>query len=247
MIPYYTVSEFNIGFLTLHVWGMFAALGFLAGILFAGRLALKSRLDPQVIYDFSPWLIIGSIIGARIVFLLENPSSVHSLIDLVSVWNGGMAFHGGFAGGFVAVFIYARKNKIKLWEYADVLAPAIALGHAIGRIGCYVTGLHIGKETSVPWAVYYDGALRHPTPAYEFIGLFAIFFFLLWIREKKIAHSFHGFLFFLYIALYSALRFFVEYFRTDPTFFGLTIAQYIVIALFLFSSVIIWSGINRKI
>ena len=239
MIPYKTFSTIELGFLKLHVWGLFVALGFLAGILLAAREARRRKLDPEVIYDVSPWIIIGSIIGARLVFILENPSAVTNPIDIISVWNGGMAFHGGLFGALTAAFIYVKRKKISLWKYADVFAPSIALGHAIGRVGCFLTGLHIGKETTVPWAVMYEGKLRHATPLYEFIALIGIFAALMWLRNRKISHSFDGFLFAAYVASYSVARFIIEFFRTDPAYFGFTAAQYIAAVLFVVAAAII--------
>ncbi|MBI2141937.1 prolipoprotein diacylglyceryl transferase [Candidatus Woesearchaeota archaeon] len=239
MLPYNTFSTIELGFLKLHVWGLFVALGFLAGIFLAAREAKRRKLDPEIIYDVAPWIILGSIIGARLVFLIENPWAVAGFIDIISVWKGGMAFHGGFFGALIAGFIFVKKRKIHLWKYADAAAPSIAIGHAIGRVGCFVTGLHIGKETSVPWAVMYEGKLRHSTPLYELIALLGIFAALMWLRKRKLAGSFDSFLFLAYVAMYSAVRFFIEFFRTDPVYFGFTIAQYIVAVLFVGSGAVI--------
>ncbi|MBI2574346.1 prolipoprotein diacylglyceryl transferase [Candidatus Woesearchaeota archaeon] len=239
MIPYKTFSTVELGFLKLHVWGLFVAIGFLVGIFLAAREARRRKLDHEIIYDVAPWIILGSIIGARLVFLIENPWAVTGFIDIVSVWKGGMAFHGGFFGALIAGLIFVKRRKIRLWKYADAAAPSIAIGHAIGRVGCFVTGLHIGKETSVPWAVMYEGKLRHSTPLYELIALIGIFAALMWLRKRKVSGSFDGFLFAAYVALYSLARFFIEFFRTDPTYLGFTIAQYIVAVLFAASAGII--------
>lgn len=246
MIPYSTIKTIDIGFLKLHVWGIFAALGFLAAILIAAREARRRKLDEEVIYDAAPWVIIGSVIGARIVFLLENPWAVSGPLDIISVWNGGLAFHGGLFGGILAFLAYVKRKKISLWKYADAIAPAIAVGHAIGRIGCFATGLHIGRETSVPWAVMYEGKLRHATPLYEFLGLIGIFAFLLWLGNRKMSKSLEGIVFAAYVASYSLLRFAVEFYREDPTYYGLTIAQYLAIGLFLASLGFILLKIRRQ-
>ena len=236
MIPYYPVSSIDLGFIKLHVWGIFAAIGFLVAIYTAARQARRKGLDPEVVYDVAPWIIIGSIIGARLVFILENPSAVESALDIIAVWNGGLAFHGGFFGAIVAFLVYTQRRKLNFWKYADAIAPSIALGHAVGRIGCLATGLHIGKEANVPWAFLHDGVPRHPTPLYEILGLVPLFFFLRWLSFRKVSRSFDGFIFAAYVALYSALRFFVEFYRTDPAYYlGLTAAQFIVIGLFVAS------------
>src|SRR3989338_9207420 len=101
MLPYKTFSTIELGFLKLHVWGIFVAIGFLVGIFLAAREAKRRKLDPEIIYDVAPWIILGSIIGSRLFFLIENPWAVTSLIDIISVWKGGMAFHGGFFGALI--------------------------------------------------------------------------------------------------------------------------------------------------
>ncbi len=246
MLPYKTFSTIELGFLKFHVWGIFVALGFLVGIFLAAREAKRRKLDPEIMYDAAPWIILGSVIGARLVFLIENPWAVTGFMDIISVWKGGMAFHGGFFGALIAGFIFVKRKKINLWKYADAAAPSIAIGHAIGRVGCFLTGLHIGKETSVPWAVMHEGKLRHATPLYEFIALIGIFALLMWLRKRKISQSFDGFLFAAYIAAYSFVRFFIEFFREDPAYFGFTIAQYIVAVLFVASAGIIVKKLAAK-
>ncbi|MBI4438330.1 prolipoprotein diacylglyceryl transferase [Candidatus Woesearchaeota archaeon] len=245
MIPYKTFQHIDLGIFDLHVWGIFAALAFLAAIFTASREAKRKGLNPEAIYDSAPWIIIGSIIGARIVFLIENPAALTSPIDIISVWKGGLAFHGGFFGGIAAFIAYAKRNKLAMWKYADAIAPSIAIGHAIGRIGCYLTGLHIGRETTAPWGVLYEGSIRHPTPAYEFIGLIGLFLLLTLAKHNRIVKARDGLLFMLYVALYSLLRFFIEFFRVDPKYMGLTAAQYIVIALFIISCAGIAVLINK--
>ena len=244
MLPYFTFDSIKIGFLTVHVWGIFAALGFAVGVFVAAWSARKLRLDPEVIYDISPYLIVASIVGARIVFFLENPW-LFTPLEFFQVWNGGLAFHGGFIGAVLTFVVYMRVKKLDLWKFGDAFAPAIALGHAIGRVGCYLTGLHIGKQADVPWAVFYEGSLRHPTPLYELLLLVVIFCFLVWFSRSRISLRFHGFVFAVYVLLYSTGRFFIEFFRTDPVYHGFTVAQYITIALFIGSIIFISVRLSR--
>ncbi len=246
MIPFSPLSSIDIGFLNIQVWGVFAALGFLAGIFIATREAKRRGLDPDVIYDVAPWLIIGSIVGARVVFLIENPSSVRSIVDLISIWNGGLAFHGGFFGAVAVFAFYVKRKKLDLWKYADSIAPGIVIGHLVGRIGCHLTGMHVGKEASLPWSIFQEGALRHPVILYEIAALLVIFGLVYFVSRKKIAQSFNGFVFAFYVALYSLARFILEFFRTDPAYFGFTAAQYIVAVLFVGSVSVIVINLLKK-
>ncbi|MBI2133856.1 prolipoprotein diacylglyceryl transferase [Candidatus Woesearchaeota archaeon] len=231
MLPYFTLSSFKLGFITIHVWGIFAALGFIVGMFFASREAAKRGLDPDAIHDSAPWVMLGAIVGARIVFLLENPWAVSGFFDIFSVWNGGLAFHGGFFGGVGVFLAYMRHKGLSVLRYSDAIAPGIAIGHAVGRLGCHVTGMHVGKESSLPWSIFHEGAARHPVILYEIAALLLIFFVLLWVRERKFSRV-DGRVFFMYIALYSFARFFIEFFRTDPVYFGFSAAQFIVVAVF---------------
>ncbi len=246
MIPYKAFEMIDLGFIELRVWGIFAALAFIVGILFAAREARRRNLDPEVIYDAAPWIIAGSIIGARVLFLLENPWSVKGLLDIISVWNGGLSFHGGFLGGTVAFIFHIKKKGLKLWKYADAIAPALVLGHAVGRVGCYLTGMHIGREADLPWSIVQEGALRHPVILYEIAALLIIFAMLHFVSRKKIANSFSGFVFAVYVASYSIARFILEFFRTDPTYFGFSAAQYIVAVLFVASVGVIVLNLKKN-
>ncbi len=236
MIPYTAFESISLGFFKIHVWGIFAALAFLAGIFFASREAKRRNLDPDVIFDAAPWIILGSILGARLVFLVENPSSIKSFIDIIGIWKGGLAFHGGFLGAVIVFIAYVKHKKLSLWKYADAIAPGIVIGHVIGRIGCYLSDMHVGKEADLPWSIFQQGALRHPVILYEIAALLVIFSLVYFVSRNKISKSFDGFVFAFYVAAYSVARFILEFFRTDPTYFGFSAAQYIVAVLFVVSA-----------
>ena len=233
MLPYATFNEIHIGPVTFYVWGIMVALGILVGLILASREAKRKKLDPEEIYNIGIISVVSGILGARLVFALENPGALTSFWDFFRVWEGGLAFHGGFLGALGVGFLYIKIKKLDFPKYLDTLAPSIAIGHAIGRIGCILTGLHLGKETTSPLGVYYDGTVRHLTPLYEMVGLIVLFVILMKIRGKEGIENKDGFLFAIYLTSYSALRFVVEFFRADPVYYGLTIAQYITAVLFL--------------
>lgn len=233
MLPYATFNAIHLGPITIYVWGIMVALGILAGLILATREAKRKKLDAEEIYNIGIISVVSGILGARLVFALENPGALDSFWDFFKVWEGGLAFHGGFFGALAFGFAYIKIKKLDFKKYLDTFAPSIAIGHAIGRIGCILTGLHIGKETTSPLGVYYDGAVRHLTPLYEMVGLVVLFLFLMKIRQKDGIEKKGGFLFVIYLTGYSALRFVVEFFRADPVYYGFTVAQYITAVLFL--------------
>lgn len=231
MIPYRSFNAINIGFTTIYIWGIFVALAFLIAILLAAKNAKKMKLNKDIIYDLSFYILISSIIGARIGFFITHPLSF-SLINFFKVWEGGMSFFGGFVLAFITLIIYVKKNKLDFWKIADIFALPIVIGHLIGRIGCYIAGEHIGRAANVPWSIYQEGALRHPVILYEILGLIIIAVIISKIKDKK-----QGTLFLTYLLLYSILRFIVTFFRIDdPIFLFLTGSQYVSIILFIISS-----------
>ncbi len=139
------------------------------------------------------------------------------------IWSSGLLL------SLISSYIYLKKNKLDILKYLDVFAIAVPLGHAIARIGCYLIGDHIGKLTNVPWAISLNGS-THPVVLYEIILLLSIFLVLYNLKDKNLEK---GSLFAIYLLSYSLGRFVIDFFRTDPLYYGLTIAQYFCIIMFL--------------
>jgi phosphatidylglycerol:prolipoprotein diacylglycerol transferase len=208
------------------------ALGFLAGILVAGREMKRKGMPSQLIYDLALYLLIGGLVVGRLVFVafnlgfyLKNP------LQILMFQNGGLAIHGSLLGGLAAGYLFSRGRKLSLGRLADAVAPALILGQAIGRIGCFLNGDSYGKITSMPWAVNFPGleGFRHPTQLYE-AGLNFVVFAVLWSLRKK--EKFDGYLFLLYLVLYSIVRFVVEIFRESQILVSpLTVAQVASLAI----------------
>jgi len=230
MIPYKIFHAVQLGPITIQPWGIMVALGFLAAVYIAVKEAKRKKEDVNKIYDLVFYIILSGIIGARIAYLIEYWEEISSFIDVFKIWEGGLSFIGGLIGALIAVFAYVKLKKLDFWKTADIFAPALALGHAIGRIGCYLTGLHIGKLTTVPWAVMVNNELRHQTALYDIIAESANFLILWKLRTKK---AFDGFLFLLYLMMYSTERFVIDFFRADPLYYGLTATQWSLIFVFL--------------
>ncbi|MBI4733300.1 MAG: prolipoprotein diacylglyceryl transferase, partial [Rubrobacteridae bacterium] len=156
-------------------------------------------------------------------------------------------------GGTIAVLAVIRIRKLPLGKVADITAPALALGSAIGRLGCYANGCCYGEQTHVPWAVVftdYNSAARplgvplHPTQLYEFSYNLVILAVLLW-SEKRLKSD--GILFWLYVSLYGLFRFIVEFFRADPVAFaGMSASQIFSGVIFLAGILVIFFRYNNK-
>ena len=179
-IPYQPFNAIPIGPITIYMWGIMVAIAFLVGTYFAVKEAKRRGMNVDKIYNLLILIIVGALIGSRIFYFIfyRHEGAAIGLIDFFKVWEGGLSFFGGFVGAFAVGTWYILRTKMGFWRTADLLAPSIAIGHAIGRVGCYLTGLHTGKLTTVPWGIAVDGAVRHSTPMYEFIGLTIIFFIL---------------------------------------------------------------------
>jgi phosphatidylglycerol:prolipoprotein diacylglycerol transferase len=172
------------------------------------------------------WVLIAGLVGAKLLLVAvdwryfgRNPR------ELFSIFQSGGVFYGGLMGGILVAWWYARRYQLPGWATADVLAPGVVLGQAIGRLGCFSAGCCWGRATRVPWAVTFTDVYSaravgtpmdtplHPSQLYESLAAFLIFFFLLWLAPRK---RFHGQVALVYVALYSAVRFGLEFLRGDP-------------------------------
>jgi phosphatidylglycerol---prolipoprotein diacylglyceryl transferase len=212
----------RIGPLTIHSYGVFIAAGFLIGLFLAVRQGKKQGIPEEKIMDITFYLLLSAIIGSRLLFVaigaryyLEHP------LDIFKIWEGGLVFYGGLILAVPVAIWYVRRNRIDLWNTADVFAPSLAIGHALGRLGCFCAGCCYGKPAyGLPWAVTFSdpeslasmGVPLHPVQLYESLGELLNFFFLILLRRRQ---SFKGQLFWMYILMYSLLRFAVEFFRGD--------------------------------
>lgn len=212
---------FHIGNVAIHWYGILVAIGFLAGFWTASRRAPLDGLSSESVADIGPWLIVGGLVGARMLYVItywQEDFSGAPLADIFKIRQGGLVFYGGFIGATLCAIFYVRKNKIPIWKMADALAPSIALGHAFGRLGCLMTGCCYGKACSLPWSITFprDHVTHpiavHPTQLYESFFNFALFAGLTWIYRKK---KFDGQVFALYLMAYAFLRAVNELFRGD--------------------------------
>ncbi|MDR2644516.1 MAG: prolipoprotein diacylglyceryl transferase [Endomicrobium sp.] len=237
---------FSIGKLTIFSYGLFVALAFFTAITYLSNQIKKSKekiLSQDELYSLFIYVIVSGIIGARLLFVFSNPQDfVLDPMSIFKLWEGGLTYYGGFISAAIFVLAYIRIKKISILKFCDFFAPALALGHAIGRIGCFFAGCCYGKETNVAWSVVFRdknssallGVHLHPTQLYEAFGNFLIFFLLYFYSKKE--HK-KGFLVSFYFISYAVLRFVVEFFRGDPDrggqYFGLSVSQILSLILFI--------------
>ncbi len=230
----------HFGPIPINWYGITTALGFLVGGYLVWRRAPKFAVPRDKIEGLMLWIVVGAVIGARLYFLVQNDfdSYLAEPWRMFAVWEGGLAFFGGLFGGIAAAFLYTRREGLSFSRVADLFAPAIPIGAAIGRISCGLAGMDYGTPTNLPWGVVYtnphsyaptDGIARHPDQYYELLGDLLIASILFRLRGKLP----DGGLFLLYLILFSILRFFVFYVRgSSPTVaLGLKNAQWTALAI----------------
>jgi phosphatidylglycerol---prolipoprotein diacylglyceryl transferase len=240
--------EIDIGPVTLQTFGLMFALGFIvAGAIVAKRLGELGK-PPDWAYEMVFAALIGGIVGARIDFLIQNWSEVSDDV-LGNIFSGsGLVWFGGAVGGAAAVCLWARWRGMLNWSLADLAAPGLAAGYAVGRIGCQLSGDgDYGIPWDGPWAMAYpDGTVPtteevHPTPVYETIIMGTVAWVLWRLRNRFTP----GMLFALYLVLAGTERFLIEFIRrNDDVALGLTQAQLISIGMIAFGGA--WIAIRKR-
>jgi len=234
----------KIGPLTVHTYGFLIATAFLVALAVAAGRAKKIGLPQDKITDLGFYTLVAAIVGSRLFFILTNWGhyAAHP-IDMLKIWEGGLVFYGGVIFAAPTAIWYARRVGLPVWQTADICAPSIAIGHAIGRLGCFCAGCCYGKPAEgVPWAVVFTdpeslavkGVPLHPSQIYESAAEFLNFMILIYLGRRR---SFDGRLFSIYLLNYSIIRSVVELFRGDEVrgFIvpGVSISQGISAALFI--------------
>lgn len=242
---------FKLGPVPINTLGVSVALATAIGLWMVTKAAKKEGINPDYMVDFTVYSVIGGVLGARLWYVVfnwqyftENPS------EIFMVWMGGLAIQGGILGGTLVGIWLAKKKRLSIWQIADIFAPALILGMAIGRIADFLTGDAYGIPSDSFLAVSYPpGTFVYdvygstpvlPMPLFEAAGDIIILGILLVLKNRK---KLQGLLFPLMLALYSVSRFILEFWRGDSlrTVFDLKVAQLTALAtVILMVGLIIW-------
>jgi phosphatidylglycerol:prolipoprotein diacylglycerol transferase len=245
---------------------LLVATGVLIGLWISVRNSAKQGIDPDKAWNFGILVVLCGIVGAKVLYIIndwsryaDHPADIFTIDTL----QAGGVFSGGLIAAFIAAVWYIRKHHLPALAICDAFAPGLALGHAIGRVGCFAAGCCFGKPTSHWWGVTFTSEIAHrisdtplnvalqPTQLFESAVELANFFLLMWMFKRK---KFDGQVFGAYLILYGVARFFLEFLRGDPgrgiVFGGLmTGTQLISIGLVILGGMIWWlrAGIPKTV
>lgn len=216
----------------IYWYGIMVALGFLGAVWHWNHLARRQGLPEGLGSDLGLIVIVGGILGARVAYILSNLDHylAHPL-EMLRIDQGGLIFYGGFILATLAVIVFARVRGLPLLRVGDFTVSALPLGHAMGRIGCFLNGCCYGAPTDVPWATYVADAMRHPVQLYE-----ASFNFILYaVLHLLLRTARTGQVVAVYLMSYGTWRFLIEFLRGDDRLRtgGLDAAQLISLGLIL--------------
>ncbi|NWG12776.1 MAG: prolipoprotein diacylglyceryl transferase [Acidobacteria bacterium] len=251
----------DIGPVTIHTYGLMLAVAFIVGIWLTSRNGRKAGIDPDAMWNMGLIIIFAALVGAKVLLFLsdfsyysQNPREIFSLSTLRSTG----VYYGGLLLALAASAWYLRHARLPGWKVADLAAPGIALGQAIGRLGCVSAGCCYGKPTELPWGITftdryaYDNigvplnAPLHPTQLYEAAATFLLFLFLQWRLSRK---HFTGQIILEYLIVYAAARFIIEFFRGDERGFlfgGLLSTSQFIGILAILAATILFFYLKRR-
>ena len=216
----------SFGHITVYTYGVLLAAAYLLGLQLARIRAKQRGLDQNRVLDLGIYIIISALVGAKLLLLVTDFKTFSAdPRELLTLARSGGVFYGGLIVAVIVALWYIRRAGLPLWTTCDVFAPGIALGHAVGRFGCFFAGCCYGKPTTLPWGITFTdpfaaanvgtplGVHLHPTQLYEAGAEFLILVVLLTTERK--GRPFAGRTFWLYILLYAVSRFAIEFFRGD--------------------------------
>ena len=250
-------SGITIGTFTIHFYGIIIMLGVIAAAFLAQSIANRRGLDGAQVWDMLIWVLIAGIIGARLWHILTPMPSLEAQgvttwyylthpLEAIAIWRGGLGIPGAVAGGVLAVFIYARRNRLPFVAWLDILAAPLALGQAIGRWGNFFNQELYGAPTNLPWGIYIDPqhrlpayanqAIYHPLFLYESLWDLANMALLLWLGQSYRKHLKTGDIFLIYMVVYPVGRFLLEFLRLDASqVAGINANQAVMLVIFIVS------------
>ena len=212
---------FKFGNVVVYSYGFLIAVGVFLGIVLAMREARRVGENPEKFLDLGFYILVAAIVGSRLFYVVtawetfaDNP------LESIKIWKGGLVFYGGFIGAVAAAVVYIKLNRLPIWKTADIVAPSLSLGQAIGRLGCFLAGCCYGRHSDVSWAVTFTdqsclapvNTPLHPTQLYSAFTNLAIFI-VLWVFSRR--NRVPGRVFWTYVLLYGLTRSIIENLRGD--------------------------------
>lgn len=251
---------FHLGSFWLPTYGFLVAIGVMAGLTVAAKLAQRAGVDSENAWNLGALIVIASIVGAKVMLIINDwgwYSSHPGEIFSFSTLQAGGVFYGGLIAAVALSLWYIRRHHLPVLATCDAFAPGIALGHAIGRLGCFAAGCCYGKPTTLPWGIRFTnplanrisgtplGVALHPTELYESLFELLNFFFLYWLVKRK---TNDGQVLGAYMFLYGVARFFIEFVRGDPergsVFGGLMTGTQLISVFLVLAGTALW--LRRK-
>jgi phosphatidylglycerol:prolipoprotein diacylglycerol transferase len=253
---------FNLGPISVHWYGLMYALALISAIFIAKWFIKHDKLNisNELFDSYIWWAEIGVILGARLgyvlfydtntMYYLTHPWQIFNpYIDGVYTGISGMSYHGALIGFIISSYLFCKKNKISFWFITDIAVLGISAAYVFGRIGNFFNQELVGRATDLPWGIYVDNILRHPSQLYEAIleGL-VVFAILVYLRKRK---TFDGQLALMYGILYSIMRIVSEFFRQPDSQLGFIYSNWLTMGILQSSIVlgiciIIYSKMKNK-
>jgi len=209
----------EIGPVRIFSWGLMVAIAFIACSFLVMKEAERRNSSKDFITNLIIWIIIGALAGSRLAYVaLQFPYYLKNPLAVLMLWQGGVVSYGGIIGGVIAAYLYVKSKKESFIRYADLIAPYIPLGFAIGRIGCFLNWDDYGIASALPWAVKVGADIpRHPTQIYLILVDLLMFAILFKLSRSKAFEKRAGSSFFAFLGVYGALRLVVEPLRDYAT------------------------------
>ena len=260
----------SLGSISIYWYSIMYITGLIVALMYAKWIIKKDNINikEELIDSYFIWIEIGILLGARIWYILFydtnteyymlHPWHIFNPFDIDGNFVGirGMSFHGAFVGGVIASLLFARKNPNVIHKLGDVVALSVPVGFVFGRIGNFLNLELIGRETDMPWGIYIDGVLRHPSQLYESFLEGVVIAIIIYVYRKH--KKFDGALIGIYCALYAFFRFLAEFWREPDVQLGflykdwITMGQIqslgmIILAIVMYYSLYLYSQNQTKI
>jgi phosphatidylglycerol:prolipoprotein diacylglycerol transferase len=253
---------FSIGPFHFRAYGLALALSFLFGSWLALRRGRARGFSEEALFGLFGWILVGALVGARLHFVLAHPEDFPSPLDALRIWEGGMTLYGGLLAAIFASWLYLRRHRLRFLPVADLVAPSLALGEALTRIGCFINGCCFGREYHGSLCVHYPAdsyaasALGPNVPVFPSQLLLSALFLLalaaLLLAGRRLRGE--GAIVGLYLLLQGAFRWVVDFTRyyepVDRVSWGAplvsTKSQLVALALFLWGAVLLVQAIRRR-